>query len=358
MVRTRALRFLLILGLVALLIPVSLAHADGHSGSGTAVISDAVILGDPFAGDTPIDVASGMITVAMSGVKEPAEGTALEGWLVTDDGSRKHSLGILEVSADGTVSHEYVTDAEENLLLTFNTFVITLEPVPDDDPEPSGEITHATILDGEVLEQIRLLLDETGPAAGVNLVGKAEMAAGHAAQAQAAVSSGDLDEVKAQLDAMNAVISGTEEDPGIAWLAEQVVSAATVAGEAAPDDETVGGASDATVEAANSAADSASAATAAAALASAATSTQVATLHIGNVVNLISEAANQAGMAYTGTQEMGTYAVAAPTTDLPATGEPIVPLMVRYGLIASIVLVLVGSVMFFGSRRRSGASAA
>ena len=62
--------------------------------------------------------------------------------------------------------------------------------------------------------------------------------------------------------------------------------------------------------------------------------------------------------AYTGTQDLGTYAVAAPTTELPDTGEPIVPLMVRYGLIASIVLVLLGSMMFFATRRRSSASAA
>ena len=358
MVRTRALRFLLILGLVALLLPVSLAQADSDvsPGTGTAVVRDAVILGDPFAGDLPTTVASGMITLNMSGLEEPAEGTALEGWLVTDNGDRKQSLGILDVSPDGTVNHQYVTDAEENLLLTFNTFVITKEPVPDDDPGPSEEITHASALHSEVIEAVRLLLDETGSAAAVNLKSKAEMASGHARQAQAAVSNGDLDGAKAHIDAMNAVIAGTEEDPGIAWLSEQVVSGATVAGQATPDDEIVGAASDATVAAANSAGSSAEAAVAAGALASAATSTQVATLHIGNVVAHSSDAASQAGMAYTGTQDMGTYEV--PKGELPDTGEPIVQQMLRYSLIGGIVLVLMGAMMIFGSRRRSGASAA
>ena len=360
MVRTRALRFLIILGLVALLIPVGLVQADGHgsSGTGTAVVRDALILGDPFAGDLPVTVPSGMITLEMSEVEEPAEGTALEAWLVTDDGSVKQSLGILEVSPDGTVDHEYVSDPGENLFARFNRFVITLEPVPDDDPEPSDDVTHATVLDEDVLEQIRLLLDETG--AAVNLRADAGMAASYARQARAAVSNGDLEGARAHIDSMNAVIAGggSEEDPGIAGLADQVVEAATEAGEAAGEDETVGNASGATIAAANDVKSSTEAAVAAGALASAATSTQVATLHIGNVVAHASEAASQAEMAYTGTQDMGTYNVAAPSAGDLSVGEPIIAQMVRYGIIASAVLVVVGAVMFLGARRRSGATAA
>ena len=362
MVRTRALRFLLILGLVALLLPVSLVQADsdGSSGTGTAVVRDALILGDPFAGDLPVTVRSGMITLTMSEVEEPAENTALEAWLVTDDGSVKQSLGILEVSPDGTVDHEYVSDPGENLFARFNRFVITKEPVPDDDPEPSKDVTHATVLDEDVLEQIRLLLDESGSAAAVNLRANAGMAASHARQARAAVSNGDLDGARMHIDLMNAMIagSGSEEDPGIAGLADQVIEAATEAGEAAGEDETVGNASEATIAAANSVKSSTEAAVAAGALASAATSTQVATLHIGNVVAHASEAASQAEMAYMGTQDMGTYNVAAPSAGDLSVGEPIIAQMVRYGLIASGVLVLLGAVMFLGARRRSGASAA
>ncbi len=358
MVRTRALRFLLILGLVALLIPVSLAQADSDGGSGTAVVRDAVILGDPFAGDIPVIVNSGKVTLAMTGVEEPAENTALEGWLVTDDGSRKQSLGILEVSQDGSVNHEY--EAEENLLLTFNTFAITLEPVPDDEPdEPSSEITHVGIIDGDVLEQIRLLLDPMGPAAAVNLRAKARMSDTLAKQARAAIRNGNLEEAKTRLGEMNAVIAGTEEDPGIALLAEQVVEAATMAGEDAGEDMAVGNASDATATAANSAASGIGEAMMAASRAIEAESDSVAMLEIGNVVAHTSDAKSQAELAYSSTQDMGTYSVISgdAVRDL-SVGEPIIAQIVRYGLIASIVLVLAGSVMFLGSRRRSGASAA
>ena len=364
MVRTRALRFLLILGLVALLLPVSLAQADGHegSGTGTAVVRDAIILGDPFAGDIPVIVDSGKLTVSLTGVPEPADNTVFEGWLVSDDGERKQSVGILEVSPDGSINHEWDSDPGENLLLGFNRFVITVEPMEDEDPAPSDEISHAGFLDEDVLEQVRILLDSSDPddlGAAVNLRSKAQMAADHARKARSAISNDDLDGAKGHLEAMNAVINGSEEDPGIAGLADQIAEAAATAGEAASDDETVVNASEATAAAANSAKDFAGKAVASAALASAATSNAVATLEIGNVVNHARDAEDQAEMAYTGSQDMGTYNVASgdAVRDL-SVGEPIIAQIVRYGLIASIVLVLAGSVMFLGSRRRSGASAA
>ena len=364
MVRTRALRFLLILGLVALLLPVSLAQADGHegSGTGTAVVRDALILGDPFAGDIPVTVDSGKLTVSMTGVPEPADQTVLEGWLVSDDGQRKQSIGILEVSPDGSINHEWDSDPGENLLLGFNRFVITVEPIEDDDPEPSDELTHAGLLDADVLEQVRSLLDSTDPAdlgAAVNLRSKAWMAADHARKARSAVSNEDLEGAKGHLAAMNAVINGSEEDPGIAALADEVAEAAAMAGEDASGDETVMNASEATAAAANSAKDFVAKAAASAELASAATSTAVATLEIGNVVKHAGDAADQAEMAYTGSQDMGTYNIASADAvrDL-SVGEPIIGQIVRYSLIASIVLVLAGSVMFLASRRRSGVSAA
>ena len=144
----------------------------------------------------------------------------------------------------------HVYEGEENLLLAFNTFLITLEPMPDDDPEPTEDVTHGSALDEDVLEQIRLLLDENDSAAAVNLKSKAEMAASHARQAQAAVSNGDLDGANNHIDLMNNIITGTEADPGIAALAAMVAEAATEAGEAAGEDEVVVNASTATAAAA------------------------------------------------------------------------------------------------------------
>ena len=359
MVRTRALRFLLILGLVALLLPVSLAHADGHP-RGTATVRDAVILGDPFAGDTPTTVASGMLVISMSGVAAPEEETVLEGWLVSDDGERKQSVGILEVSAEGTISSEVAEDLGENLFEAFNTFVITVEPAADDDPGPSAEIVYKGSVASEVLEQVRLLLlpSET-PGAAVSLRTQADMAADSAGEAQAAANKGDLEMAREHIDCMLAIIQGSEvcgDGVGITAHADSVAAAANAAGQAAPDDDAVAAASEATQSAANAVKSSSNEAIAAAALATAATSTQVVVLHVGNVVADIEAAAGSAGMAYTGTQDLGTYSVGVPIP-LPPTGEPVIAQMVRYGFIGSIMLVLLGSMMFFATRRRSGGSA-
>ena len=60
-----------------------------------------------------------------------------------------------------------------------------------------------------------------------------------------------------------------------------------------------------------------------------------------------------ANTAYTSSQDMGSY-----TLDLPSVGEALLPQMVRYGLIGSITLMLLGSMMAFATRRRSSAAAA
>ena len=367
MVRTRALRFLLILGLVALLIPVSLAQADGHGGSGTAVVRDALILGDPFAGDIPVEVPSGMLTVTMSGMEDPEQDTALEGWLISDNGERKQSVGILRVEGDGTINQEFVADPGENLLLTFNTFAITVEPSPDDDPAPSDNVIHKTVLIAEVLEQVRLLLDTSGPASLVALVDQVGMANESARNARTAVRDGDLAMANAHADCLINIVSGGDSEgegecgdgQGIAYHADLVADAANVAGEAGGENETVSNASKATMAAANAAKDRTEQASAAAALVKESTTTQVATLHVGNVVSHMTAAVNQAMAAYTGTQDLATFNVVPPGADGgPSVGEPVIPQIARYGLIAGIVLALLGSVMFFGARRRSGASAA
>ena len=363
MVRTRALRFLLILGLIALLIPVGLAQAEGPSG--TATIRDAVILGDPFAGDTPVTVRSGMLTISLSGLPAPAEGTALEGWLVSDDGARKQSVGILEVSEEGTVTHEFIADPGENLFEAFDKAVITREPSPDTDPGPSMEIVLASGLLEGVVEQVRALHvpgDDDGTPSAVGLVEQVKLASDSARQAQAAASNGDLEMARTHTACVMAIIQGSADcgdGVGILTYADNVAAAAAAAQEAAegadPRNDPAAGFSAATVAAATSVRELAEQAAGAAALASVATSADVATILLVNVVNPLGDdgAMGDANTAYTSSQDMGSY-----TLDLPSVGEALLPQMVRYGLIGSITLMLLGSVMFFATRRRSSALAA
>ena len=97
MSRFKVIPVLLIMGLLALFIPLAIALAQGSSG--TAVIRDS----------NPNDVSvvlSDQLNISLTGVPPLASNQAFEGWLVTDDGV-KTSTGILNVDADGNVNQTF-----------------------------------------------------------------------------------------------------------------------------------------------------------------------------------------------------------------------------------------------------------
>ncbi|MBI2166291.1 MAG: anti-sigma factor [Chloroflexi bacterium] len=134
---------------VSLAVPVSLALAV--TGKGTAVFRDASALSD-------------RLVVAMTEVERPASGKAYEGWLVSDDAKTATSIGIISVSADGRVSHTYTSPNGQNLLGSYNTVRITIEPSPDPEPaKPSADVAFEYTLPGPVATHARHLLYRWDP---------------------------------------------------------------------------------------------------------------------------------------------------------------------------------------------------
>ncbi|MCE2462646.1 MAG: anti-sigma factor, partial [Dehalococcoidia bacterium] len=145
---------LLAAGILSLLIPLTLVLAQ--AGSGTVTIMDSDESGS--SGNM-----SDKATISIMNVSSLPEGQAYEGWFVSDSGERKESTGILNADSDGMISHTFMlmSDAEptgENLFADFNTFVVTIEPVPDDDPGPSHEIALAYTFPAGTIAQIRNLV--------------------------------------------------------------------------------------------------------------------------------------------------------------------------------------------------------
>ena len=142
---------LLAAGILSLLIPLTLALAD--SDSGTVSIMDSDESGN----------MSDKATIHIMNVSSLPEGQAYEGWFVSDSGERKESTGILNADSDGMISHTFMlmSDDEptgENLFADFNTFAVTIEPVPDDDPGPSEEIALVYTFPAGTIAQIRNLV--------------------------------------------------------------------------------------------------------------------------------------------------------------------------------------------------------
>ena len=145
---------LLAAGILSLLIPLTLALADSDSGTVTIMDSD-----ESGSSGNMSDKA----TISIMNVSSLPEGQAYEGWFVSDSGERKESTGILNVDSDGMINHTFMlmSDDEptgENLFADFNTFAVTIEPVPDDDPGPSEEIALVYKFPAGTIAQIRNLV--------------------------------------------------------------------------------------------------------------------------------------------------------------------------------------------------------
>ena len=153
---------LIIIPALLFLLAVPVGVAMGQEGtpisagaSGTVIIWDDLALGDA-------------ITLSITGVTPPEAGTVYEGWLVSDDGSVKKSTGILTVADDGTVNHTFYSG--ENLIDTYNKVVITVEPIPDNDPGPSTVVLAIHEIPLPAMAHIRHLLTDWKIPAGSGIL--------------------------------------------------------------------------------------------------------------------------------------------------------------------------------------------
>ena len=89
---------------------------------------------------------------------KPAQGTQYEAWLISDSGEQRIGLGVLTQDASGPFTLNYVDPQGRNLLDEFGHMEITLEPNPDDSPNPSGDVAYSSAVPMGSLMHIRHLL--------------------------------------------------------------------------------------------------------------------------------------------------------------------------------------------------------
>jgi hypothetical protein len=369
----RVLRLLPVLVLVSLLIPTTLAHAQG--GSGAVVISDGSALSDTA-------------TITMAGVPAPEAGTVYEGWFVSDDGSREESTGVLSRDSDGNINLTFSlaelaepVGTGENLFGAFDQFVVTVEPAIDADPTPSGVVAYAHKIPAAGMAHIRHLTFSSqgnpeyasGPHAGtpkgisVGLREQTQEAWTHAKLAQSSATAGDL--AAAQLNACHVVniLDGYDKadesnicpGPGDGFGAlnygVDATKHAAFTRDAAPNDTTIAQFAAAVIASSNEVAEQAGDASRQAKLAMNSNDLLATALFINNVEKLLQNdtaahtgALHSARHAYTSSQEMGTYTLAS----LPSVGEPLIPQLAKGVLIGGLVLLLTGTVIAASARLR------
>ncbi|MCI0440809.1 MAG: hypothetical protein L0177_17010 [Chloroflexi bacterium] len=379
-------RVLILLGLILLMtVPASVALAQQVQGSGTAIITDGL---------SPSDT----ITIAMTGVTPPAEGTAYEGWLVSDDESVKLSLGVFTVRTGGAINHIFSSPTGENFVQRYSRFVVTVEPSPDPDPaNPTTTAAFSDVLAAGVRTNVRLLLVATpGDAANGELAllrRELDLAITHANLAR---NSTTLATVRQHLEhTVNIINGGTPQDldgngtpqnpgdgVGVIGHADNAASQVSAASAAAPNDPlVVPGARDFRTnnenllmwarEARDKALDGLSR-----------TDINVAKIDIGPGVDsviswlevarsgfdadadgTIESVTGEGGLnqAYVQAQRVASYslnvAAVTPGDGGPVVGDELIPVAARFALIFGVAFLGLGGVLLFRSRRSRRASA-
>ena len=134
--------------LLTMLTTVS-AFADHSSASvlgGSANFRDASAQSDSFV-------------VNITGATVLSAGSTYQGWLV-DEAGTKLSVGVYGPGPD--LQGTYVSPSNADLLADYKTFLVTIEPKPDDSSADSGNVAYGDFVPSATSDAIGTLLGEAG----------------------------------------------------------------------------------------------------------------------------------------------------------------------------------------------------
>jgi serine/threonine-protein kinase len=92
----------------------------------------------------------------------PPEGTQYQAILIGDGGELRRSLGVPVQDESGQFTLTFVDPQSRNLMDRFHRLEITLEPNPDDNPNPTGQTIYSSEIPLESLVHIRHVLFSIG----------------------------------------------------------------------------------------------------------------------------------------------------------------------------------------------------
>jgi tRNA A-37 threonylcarbamoyl transferase component Bud32 len=160
-----ALAVLLVMGVLAVLLGTGLFGSTGDKSSPGSGADQ------PDLGVLSFESASAVLDQVVLRVKHlaiPQPGTQYEVWLL--GGENRRSIGVLNVDAQGNGQLVFVDKTGKNLLETTDHFEITVEPNPDTNPLPSGDVAYSGALPDVPLMHIQhLLVAFPGAPGGIGL---------------------------------------------------------------------------------------------------------------------------------------------------------------------------------------------
>ncbi len=98
------------------------------------------------------------VTFSTSSMPLPPEGSQYEAWLIEDDNEHRISIGVIQFDAENRGTLTYVDDRGRNLITLYHGIEITIEPDPDNSPNPSNNVAFSATLPAGGYSHVRHLL--------------------------------------------------------------------------------------------------------------------------------------------------------------------------------------------------------
>jgi len=105
-------------------------------------------------GTAPAD----QVTLTIFDMTLPPEGSQYQAWLIRDDGEQRVSIGIINFDQENKGSLTFVDPEGKNLIGLYHSVEITLEPNPDNSPNPSTTVAFSATLPVNGFMHVRHLL--------------------------------------------------------------------------------------------------------------------------------------------------------------------------------------------------------
>lgn len=141
--------------------PTPTEESYAMPGMGTLMPDSAAIAGGATIGvlrfqdgTAPAD----QVTFTADGMPLPPAGSQYEAWLVEDNAEQRVSVGFLKLDAEGKGSIPYVDPQGRNLIGMYHGLEITVEPDPDNNPNPSNSVAYSAVLPPNGFMHVRHLL--------------------------------------------------------------------------------------------------------------------------------------------------------------------------------------------------------
>ena len=324
---------------VALMLALTLlmtlsASAQAPALGGTAAFRDA-------------NAASDSLVIDFTKATVLSHGSTYEGWLIDAD-DNKLSTGRL--GRGPFLQGEYVSPSGADLLARYGVFAITVEPLDDPDPAPSGVIAYGAATRGAVLSHVSALVGDGGAATALR--DQAAQVLAYAEAENADMVAGMLDGIVAQAREASSVAtdllfsSASGGDENVEDVANEIIDASNnvirLAGEVRDAASRASSASgiEAEQETKN--------------LLAWATRLYSGTEQDGQALDQATrkaESPHGAVHVYELSQDLGAFRpnVGAP----PATGDSLVPMVALAALVLGAAFALSGGLVVFRSRRRA-----